>query len=189
MNYERIAEELVKVAKELIIAGEVPEAFKEQWKKNKKDKSAGEVPEAFREQWKKNKKDDDDKKAFVASSLVKLAKGLLADESPYKTKIDLDTARRDMEHRSIRALNAVLNLGAKSKLVEESLLTYSEGTSHKFHFFALYNDNGTWKAGNAYGRIGGEPKAIMIESSSEGSARAAYNNKLRAKKAKGYEEA
>jgi len=181
MNRTRIAERLVFLAKELVNAGEVPEAFKEQWEKNKE---GGEVPEAFKEQWDKNKK-----KAF-AGSLVALAKSLVAaEDSPFKTKVDLDTVRRDLEHRSIRALDAVMSLGSKAKLVAESVLTFSEGTSHKFHFFALYNDDGTWKAGNAYGRIGANPKAIMISSGSEGAARAAYESKLRAKKAKGYEEA
>jgi predicted DNA-binding WGR domain protein len=127
----------------------------------------------------------------VAERLVKLAKELMAVpfDTAYREKVDLDTARRDMEHGSIRALDAVMRLGSKAKLVKEALLTYSEGTSHKFHFFALYNDDGIWKAGNAYGRIGGTPKAIMIESGSEGAARSAYEAKLRAKKAKGYQEA
>jgi hypothetical protein len=149
MNRKKVAERLVFLAKELMNAGEVPEAFKEQWKKNKKSAAS----------W----------------------------DSPYKSKLDLDTTRRDLEHRSIRVLSAALSLGPNAKLIKESLLTYSEGTSHKFHFFALYNDNGRWKSGNARGRIGGEPKAMMIGTGDEATARGAYDRKLRAKLAKGYQ--
>jgi predicted DNA-binding WGR domain protein len=120
----------------------------------------------------------------IASELVLLAREMMAD-SPYKEKKNLDEVKRDMEHASIRSLNAVLNLGPKAKLVKEMFLTFSEGASHKFHFFALYDDGGTMKAGNAYGRIGGNVTAIKIGEGRD--AEGEFYKKLRAKRNKGYE--
>lgn len=76
MTRGTVARELVAIAT-ILAKGEVPEAFKKQWKDKDKDndgkenepmpeglkkhleqKKAGEVPEAFKKQWKKNEKDD-----------------------------------------------------------------------------------------------------------------------------------
>lgn len=124
------------------------------------------------------------KNVRVAKALMALARELIA--GPYGEKKDLDEVKRDMEHASIRALNSILNLGPKAKLVREAFLAFSEGASHKFHFFALYDDGGTMKAGNAHGRIGGNVTAISIGEGRD--AEMAYSKKLRAKLSKGYEQ-
>jgi len=59
-------------------------------------------------------------------------------------------------------------LGApkNAKLVYESYLEETRGTSNKFHYFAVleYKEDGqkTWVGGNAYGRIGKNPRVIEI---------------------------
>jgi predicted DNA-binding WGR domain protein len=125
---------------------------------------------------------------MIAKRMLVLARELVSInlDSPFKTKKSLNEVRRDPEHRGTQVLNYAMSLSPRSKLIDEQLLTLSEGTSHKFHFFALYDDNGIWKAGNAYGRIGAEPKAMMIASGDESPVRSAYQRKIRAKKIKGY---
>ena len=100
-----VARELIAVARLIAKKGEVPEAFKKQWKNKdkdgdgkenepkpdflkKKDKKAkkGEVPEAFKKQWNKGKGDkkddakDDDKKGKFPQFLKDKGKKKAAEE-------------------------------------------------------------------------------------------------------------
>jgi len=118
----------------------------------------------------------------VAKELLKLARELTA--GAYREKESLDDTRQNMEDESVRVLDVVLNLSPSARVVQKEFLVFSEGTSHKFHFFALYNDAGVMKAGNAYGRIGGRVTAIEIGRGS--GAADEFNRKLRSKINKGY---
>ena len=78
--------------------------------------------------------------------------------------------------------------GMKEHPVEETILVKSEGTSNKFHYFALFQDaSNQWVAANAYGRIDYNPQAVVIASGPiESTVRAAMNNKIATKKSGGY---
>jgi hypothetical protein len=76
----------------------------------------------------------------------------------------------------------------KGHPIEETILVKSEGTSNKFHYFALFQDaSNQWVAANAYGRIDYTPQAVVIASGpTESTVRAAMNNKIATKKNSGY---
>ena len=65
-------------------------------------------------------------------------------------------------------------------------LTMQEEGHNKYHFFAIYESNGMYIGGNAYGAIGAKVRTIEIMRGSKASVYAAVNAKIRTKKAKGY---
>ena len=68
-----------------------------------------------------------------------------------------------------------------------SFLTYTEGTSNKFHYFAVVKVGNEYVGGNAYGRIGANAKVIEIaRSPSLSSVMNVVRNKEYEKEAKGY---
>lgn len=130
-------------------------------------------------------------KTCISCDLLRLAKALVAepdwgDDSPYKYKHTMDEAGDKMRHKAFQTFHAVLDLGPKAELKRSEMLTFSEGTSNKFHFFCIFEDEGEWKAGNAYGRIGGNVSAIEIARGSRMAVESAYGRKIRSKRAKGY---
>jgi len=89
----------------------------------------------------------------------------------------------------IMALTSGLGLGRRASLLKEQLMVMREGSSNKFHYFALFDDreNERFVAGNAYGRIGYRPTVVLIaEGPNQLAVEGAYNRKARAKMAKGY---
>jgi len=90
----------------------------------------------------------------------------------------------------IRRSHEVLKtkFGMTGHPADEVILVKSEGTSNKFHYFALFqNVSGQWVAANAYGRIDYNPQAVVIASGPvESTVRASMNNKIAAKKGSGY---
>lgn len=83
-------------------------------------------------------------------------------------------------------IEAVFGGGRPVKWVYQSFLTYSEGTSHKFHMFAVVQVGHEYVGGNAYGRIGGTAKVIEIARGSQGSVMSVVYDKERQKESKGY---
>lgn len=130
-------------------------------------------------------------KVCVACELVKLAKELMAADwgynSPYKNKHSLDEAGDKMRHEAFKVFHAVLDLSPSAKLQDSTMLTMTEGSSNKFHFFCIFEDNGVFKGGNAYGRIGGNVSAIQIAVGRRSEVQSAVDRKMRTKQAKGYQ--
>lgn len=127
-------------------------------------------------------------KTRVAKKLLKMARQLLAiGESPYKTKQSMERLKPVITDNSYKVLHAVLNLMPGAELVMDDILMYSQDTSHKFHYFAMFKDGDRFVCGNAWGRIGGNISGILIaEGPDESKVREVYYNKMRRKMAKGY---
>lgn len=69
-----------------------------------------------------------------------------------------------------------------------SFLTFSEGTSNKFHYFAVIKAGGEYVGGNAYGRIGSSAKVIeIVRGKSLSSVMSVVRRKEYEKEAKGYQ--
>jgi predicted DNA-binding WGR domain protein len=128
----------------------------------------------------------------VASELVKVAKSLMGQDSAYKTKLPSLKEQRPVIFKALKGMVNVPGRGAKR--VYENYMTFSEGTSNKFHYFAIYEIEPKERGGksefvgaNAYGRIGGSPRGIEIaRGDSLSSVKAEVLKKEKAKKAKGY---
>ena len=87
-----------------------------------------------------------------------------------------------------RDIKQVFGRGQEVDWVYSSFLTYSEGTSNKFHYFAVVFDGSEYVGGNAYGKIGQKAKVIEIaRSASKGLVMGVVQNKEYEKKRKGYQ--
>lgn len=130
-------------------------------------------------------------KTCVACELVKLAKEMLSGDwgynSPYKNKHSMDVVGDKMRHEAFKIFHAVLDLSPDASLESSEMLTMTEGSSNKFHFFCVFEDNGVFKGGNAYGRIGGNVNAISIAEGRRSEVEIAVARKMRTKQAKGYQ--
>ena len=74
------------------------------------------------------------------------------------------------------------------KQIYESFLTFREFGSNKFHYFGVWvNRSGEAAGGNAYGRIGYNPKAIEVARGGQSSVMSAVQGKMYDKQRKGYE--
>ena len=87
-----------------------------------------------------------------------------------------------------RSIEQVFGKGLNVDWEYSSFLTYTEGTSNKFHFFAVVKtEDGEYVGGNAYGRIGANAKIIEIARSlSLNSVMSVVRQKEYQKEAKGY---
>jgi predicted DNA-binding WGR domain protein len=94
-----------------------------------------------------------------------------------------------------RDLELLLTNGeGADRIVYRSYLTYEYGTSSKYHAFMVcaYTDSATgdtmYVGGNAYGRIGKNPRAMVVaQGPSRTSVQSAVDKKERAKERKGYD--
>jgi len=87
-----------------------------------------------------------------------------------------------------QTLMLTLNVDASWKQIYELFLTFQEGTSNKFHYFGVFRSkSGECVGGNAYGRIGYNPKAIEVARGSEGMVMSIVRGKVSDKTRKGYE--
>lgn len=87
-----------------------------------------------------------------------------------------------------RNIEQVFGGGDKVDWEYSSYLTYTGGTSNKFHYFAVVKtEDGEYVGGNAYGKIGSTAKIIEIaRSSSRGSVMSVVQRKEGEKYNKGY---
>jgi hypothetical protein len=86
----------------------------------------------------------------------------------------------------LRDMGTVMAPGGRA--VFEEFLTYTEGTSNKFHMFAIFeDDDGVFVGGNAYGRIGKRPRVIEVARGPRRSVERVVYDKMRKKENKGYE--
>jgi hypothetical protein len=90
-----------------------------------------------------------------------------------------------------RDIEAVFGGGRPVEWVYQSFLTYTDGTSNKFHMFAVVEvsmpgGRTEYVGGNAYGRIGARAKVIEIARGSQGSVMSVVYDKERQKENKGY---
>ena len=126
---------------------------------------------------------------IVAHKLLRLARALLQADvlSPYKSKHKSLKEHRPDIFRAIKGKVGIPGAGAERKY--ESYMTFSEGTSNKFHYFAVYEtDDGEFIGANAYGRIGGTPNAVEIARGKKYEpVLAAVKRKEQVKRAKGYQ--
>jgi hypothetical protein len=123
------------------------------------------------------------KKKEVASELVKIAKSLLA------IPMTFDAPSTETTRWAKKTLMLTLNVDATWRQIYESFMTFQDGTSNKFHYFGVFKSRtGACVGGNAYGRIGYNPKAIEIARGSEGSVMSSVGQKARDKqRQKGYQ--
>lgn len=120
-------------------------------------------------------------KKYVAE-LVAVAKELLA------MPMTFDATTRETTRWAQRALMTTLRVDSSYRQIYEAFMTIQEGSSNKFHYFGVFHNIRTGEAvgGNAYGRIGYNPKAIEV---SRGSVNGVLNEvraKAFAKQQKGY---
>ena len=87
-----------------------------------------------------------------------------------------------------RNIEQVFGRGESVDWEYSSFLTYTEGTSYKFHYFAVVKtESGEYVGGNAYGRIGSTAKVIEIARSfSKSSVMSVVQRKEGEKYNKGY---
>ena len=78
-----------------------------------------------------------------------------------------------------QTLMTTLRVDNSWRQIYEIFLTYQEGNSNKFHYFGVWRDKtGKCVGGNAYGRIGYNPKAIEVARGSEGLVMSAVRGKV-----------
>ena len=90
-----------------------------------------------------------------------------------------------------RDIGTVFGGGNRVKWEYSSFMTFSEGTSNKFHYFAVVevqksDGSKEYVGGNAYGRIGAKAKVIEIARGSRGYVMSAVQSKEYEKQRKGY---
>ena len=74
------------------------------------------------------------------------------------------------------------------KQIYESFLTKQNATNNKFHYFAAWKSKtGECVGGNAYGRIGYNPKGFEVARGNESSVVSAVRGKESVKQSDGYE--
>ena len=79
--------------------------------------------------------------------------------------------------------------GDNVKITNERYITTQEGSSNKFHYFAVVDQGSNFSSVHTYGRIGYTPKfeEMGLAPTRQG-AIGVYNNKLNQKIKKGYKE-
>lgn len=94
---------------------------------------------------------------------------------------------------SIKALNAIrMNLGKELgantnvRPIASKYLTFTEGTSNKYHYFAMFKLGDECVAANAFARIGYDPQVKIFARGDEATVKASYKEKLNSKIKKGY---
>jgi hypothetical protein len=119
----------------------------------------------------------------VAEELAKIAKSLMA------VPMTFDAPSTETTRWAKKTLMITLNVDASWKQIYASLLTVQEWTSNKFHYFGIFKSrDGECVGGNAYGRIGYNPKAIEIaRGGSSALVMNAVLQKVSQKRAKGYQ--
>lgn len=95
-----------------------------------------------------------------------------------------EPSKKDRD-KSLAALRDFLKV--KGKPTNTTFLTMRKGKSNKFIYFAMFKDGRKYVAGNAYGRIGYEPKVSKIGAGFDSELiKSAMDKKIAAKKKKGY---
>lgn len=117
-----------------------------------------------------------------AAELLAVAKELMA------VPMTFDSPSVETTRWARKTLMLTLNVDSSWKQIYELFLTFQEGTSNKFHYFGVFRSRtGECVGGNAYGRIGYNPKAIEVARGSEGSVMSNIRQKVSDKQRKGYE--
>ena len=118
----------------------------------------------------------------AASELVAVAKILTAMPMEFN-----DPSRSDKRWAD-KSLRAGLRVSNSDRIVYEYYLTFQDDRSNKFHYFAVYkNKLGEFVGGNAWGRIGYNPRMIEIASGqNQQYVIGLVDKKMRAKRNKGY---
>ena len=121
-------------------------------------------------------------RAAVASDLVAIAKLLSASPMEY---VDPSTQTTRWAKKT---LMLTLGVDLSAKQIFEQFLTFQEGSSNKFHYFGAFRlKDGTCVGGNAYGRIGYNPKAIEVARGTDGYVISNLRQKMIDKTRKGYQ--
>lgn len=118
----------------------------------------------------------------IAKELVAMAKLLIAEPMTF------DAPSVETTRWAKRTLMTTLKIDNSWKQIYESFMTVMEGTSNKFHYFGVFQNTKTGEAvgGNAYGRIGYNPKAIEVSRGSTYGVLSEVRSKAYAKQNKGY---
>ena len=117
----------------------------------------------------------------AAAELVAVAKELVG------MPMSFDEPTQETTRWARKTLMLTLNVDASWRQIYELFLTFQEGSSNKFHYFAIFKSRtGQCAGGNAYGRIGYNPKAIEVARGSEMSVMSDVRQKVSQKQHKGY---
>ena len=126
-----------------------------------------------------------ERKSMDFNVIKKLATQIIKDAMPM---LVLDPTR-GMAREILQALRRELNVPAQMKALWREYVTIREGVSNKFHYFVVFtDDNGKFRAANAYGRIGYTPKVFDLGTfDTFNQAKDVAFKKLKQKMAKGYQ--
>ena len=117
----------------------------------------------------------------IAAELLAMAKSMVA------IPMEFNDPSTHTTRWGQKTLMLALNVDSSWKQIYELFLTYQEGTSNKFHYFGVWKSKtGECVGGNAYGRIGYNPKAIEVSRGSEGMVMSNVRQKASDKQHKGY---
>lgn len=95
---------------------------------------------------------------------------------------------RGQMHGILAKMRSVLGVKPDEEPVWRKYLTYSEGGSNKFHYFAVFPKNSGFIVANAYARIGYEPTVVELGTfGRRENAIAAAETKMATKVKKGYD--
>ena len=112
----------------------------------------------------------------MARELLNIAKELVAEPMTFEAPT-METTRW-----AKRTLMVTLGVDSSWRQVYESFMTVMEGSSNKFHYFGVFvSKTGEAVGGNAWGRIGYNPKAMEV-------SRGSVNGVLSVVRAKAYEK-
>jgi predicted DNA-binding WGR domain protein len=114
---------------------------------------------------------------------------VLGGQTPEAVVLEMPMAFYAVSIKDVSMATDILcsTLHVNGKPIWDSFMTVQEGSSNKFHYFAVFQtDRGDYVAGNAWGRIGYQPKAIEIARGDVATVESAMRKKVAAKHKKGY---
>ena len=117
-----------------------------------------------------------------ALEILKIAKGFMAEPLAFE---EPDAHTRDWARKN---LMLALRVDNSCKQIYESFLTKRNAVNNKFHYFAVWKSKTSeCIGGNAFGRIGYNPKGFEISRGNEHSVVSAVMGKESTKQFDGYE--
>ena len=119
----------------------------------------------------------------IVLDLVRVAKVLVSDEP-----MTFEEPSNHTKRWAKTNLMLALRVDNSWKQIYESFLTFQEGSSNKFHYFSVWKSKtGECVGGNAFGRIGYNPKGFEIARGNESSVMSAVRGKESVKRSNGYQ--
>jgi len=109
----------------------------------------------------------------------------MKDES-MNEEMDVYDADKGDANNALGALRNAIGLDKGTTPVAKQFLTYQEGTSNKYHYFAMFKRGNEYVAANAFGRIGYYPQTSVFSTGDKDTVEIDFNDKISKKMSKGY---